>query len=348
MLQMKTNYMKENVLEKLPLGIIICENGGRVLFANAEARRLFQNNGSENADELPFEMTKKSQLAKLFRAVDSNSNNKRRTIEFLKNDRYLKVTVDLLNDEDADHCHFLLIIQDVTYVKELENVKADFVLSTLHKLRTPLTTVKTGLDFLLKSQNLSLTEQVKEIISMCRTETNRLTFFLNDLRDLFVIESDTAKKYLSPEPVAVRRIIQKALAAVKPLILEKKLVVKNQVEDSGEYITVDREAVYRVVENILQNAAVFTREFGIITLSLNDEESHVRLSIADTGIGISKTEINKIFEKFYRVDNEITRKTIGYGLGLYISKKMIELMDGNIYAYSVADKGSQFDLLLPK
>ncbi len=215
-------------------------------------------------------------------------------------------------------------------------------------MRTPLTTIKSSLAFVGHINVKDSPDELTEILEMCRAETNRLVFFLNDLRDLFLIESGLLAQSVELNLVPVGPVLEKAIKAVELDAKDKNLEIDYDKDEFHALFEGDAERLSQVLTNILVNAVTFTPENGRITIGITDEDDFTRLSFTDTGIGISENELEHIFEKHYRADNKITRNVVGYGLGLYIAKYLTEFMGGKIYAYSEPGQGSQFDVVLPK
>lgn len=332
------------IADSIGIGIITLGGGGEVTYANEAGLKLL---GIQLADIIEGrfdDIIHDDSMRRALESVRSGITGLSR-FEMKIEDRELSVTVR--RTESNQYGVVTLVIENITRFRELEKIKTEFVGTLLHRLRTPLTTLKSSMSFLTRL-NSNVSEDVQDVLTMCQSETNRLVLFLNDLRDLFLIESGLVQQTIEMGVTALGPVIDKAVRVVKPEIREKGINLEIQGDANQLVVEGDEERILQVITNILINAVTFTPEGGRVSILTADEQDNVRVSISDTGIGIAEDELEHVFEKYYRADNTITRDVIGYGLGLFIAKYFVESMSGRIYAYSEKSKGSQFDIVFPR
>ncbi|MDY7231862.1 sensor histidine kinase [Hyalangium rubrum] len=227
---------------------------------------------------------------------------------------------------------------------KLSRMKTDFVSLVSHELRTPLTSIRMFIETLALGR-LKDPAQMQEVLQLLTRETERLSTLIERVLDWARIES--GRKEYQREPQPVDTVVEAAVAAFRAQRLEGGMDLKVDVPGGLPRVEVDRDAVAGALLNLLQNAYKYSGQDKRITLSARADGKWVDLSVEDNGVGIAPKERKRIFERFYRVDNLLTRKTEGSGLGLAISKRIIEAHGGRITLQSEPGKGSRFTIQLP-
>jgi two-component system, OmpR family, phosphate regulon sensor histidine kinase PhoR len=335
-----------NVLERINTGIVILDRNSDICYTNDAAVGILKITLSDMIDKKLSDLFCDESLLSAIQTIRSGITEKS-ILETNVSGRVIKITVEILTESRFGVGALLLIVEDVTSFRELDHVKTEFIETLLHRLRTPLTTIKSCFS-ILSYEKTTACENYLDIFDMCLSETNRLVFFLNDLRDLFLIESGLIAKTITRKLIPLDPVLKKAVQTIELECREKSIQIKYDDLSNSAILEGDEDRLLQAVTNVLVNAATFTPQGGRISLSIIEEDDVIRLSIVDTGIGISDEELKQIFDKYYRADNPTTRNVTGYGLGLYISKHLVELLHGRIYAYSQKGKGSQFDLVFPQ
>ncbi|MBN1296439.1 ATP-binding protein [bacterium] len=242
----------------------------------------------------------------------------------------------------------LILIQDMTAFKVLDTIKTEFVSNMLHRIRTPLTTIKSGLSILPSKAPSKSPKLYEDVMAMCRAETDRLILLLNNLRDLFMIDMNLPPHESVKTLFPVDKVVGKALEAVQRQATSRNVRIDVTPDRSHAILEGDENRYCRALTNILMNAVTFSGDGGIVTISVTDEGQNLRISVIDEGIGIPKEDLKRIFQKYYIIDNESSRERGGFGLGLYIAKNIINQMGGQLYVYSDISQGSQFDMVFPR
>jgi len=233
------------------------------------------------------------------------------------------------------------LLEDVTHLREIDRLKSEFIATASHELRTPLTSVQMGVHLLLEGATGELNEKQVEVLSACRDECDRLDKLMLDLLDLSRIEAGENKPTL--ESARTTDVILAATRELRPQVESKGLAFTVDAPVALPSVMVDRTQVERVLANLVGNAIRYTSEGGIkINASLRG--NFVAVSVSDTGSGIPQEYLPHIFDKFVQVPGAPTG---GAGLGLAISRLIVEAHGGQISAQSEPHKGSTFTFTLP-
>jgi signal transduction histidine kinase len=226
----------------------------------------------------------------------------------------------------------------------LSRMKTDFVSLVSHELRTPVTSIRMFIETLALGR-VKDPAQTQQVLEMLSRETERLSTLIERVLDWARIE--TGRKVYHREPLPVSSVVDAAVAAFRAQRLEGDMHLTVDVPEPLPPVQVDRDAITGALLNLLQNAYKYSGPDKRITLTARAEGRWVRLSVEDHGVGIAPRDRKRIFERFYRVDNLLTRKTEGSGLGLAITKRIVEAHGGRILLKSELGKGSRFTLQLP-
>jgi two-component system, NtrC family, sensor histidine kinase KinB len=244
-----------------------------------------------------------------------------------------------------DNGHALLgavtILEDITHLREIDRLKSEFIATASHELRTPLTSVQMGVHLLLEGALGELTDQQNEVLQACRQDCERLDKLMQDLLDLSKIEAGESQPQLAS--ISARDLLTTAVDELRPQVEAKGLELKVGVPVDLPLVSVDRMQIERVISNLVINALRHTKN-GAITISAEQRDNHVAISVADTGSGIPTEYLPHIFDKFVQVPDAPTG---GAGLGLTISKSIVEAHGGQISVQSQIGQGSTFTFTLP-
>jgi signal transduction histidine kinase len=210
-----------------------------------------------------------------------------------------------------------------------------------HELRSPLTNVRGYLEAI----NDGVMQPDKATISSIYDETVLLSRLINDLQELSLAEAGELKLYCQPEDVA--DLVRQSITAIQAKASEKGLEVSCDIPADLPHVNIDFLRIKQVLLNLLENALVHTPAGGRISITANLIPGYIEVSVSDSGEGIPDDEINNIFERFHRVDKSRSRSTGGSGLGLTISRYIVEEHKGTIRARSEPGKGSRFSFTLP-
>jgi signal transduction histidine kinase len=231
-------------------------------------------------------------------------------------------------------------------LKELDQLKSDFISVVSHELRTPLTSIKAFTELIIMKPRMT-GEKRNRFLSIVNNETDRLARLINDILDLTKIEAGKFSWHVTR--VSLSEIIQNSVASMQSLSDNKSLSIILHVPASLPTLYGDRDRLIQVITNILSNAVKFTHEGGSISINAFTEDAprhQIVVKISDTGVGIPSRDFDVIFEKFRRSGDVLTTHAEGTGLGLAITKQIVEYHGGRIWAESTPGKGSSFTFTL--
>jgi two-component system, NtrC family, sensor histidine kinase KinB len=244
-----------------------------------------------------------------------------------------------------DNGHHLLgavtILEDITHLREIDRLKSEFIATASHELRTPLTSVQMGVHLLLEGALGELTDQQNEVLQACRQDCERLDKLMRDLLDLSKIEAGESQPQLAW--ISAKDLLTTAINELRPQVEAKGLELKVSIPVDLPPVSVDQLQIERVISNLVVNALRHTKN-GEITISAEQRDNHVAISVADTGSGIPTEYLPHVFDKFVQVPDAPTG---GAGLGLTISKSIVEAHGGQISVQSQVGRGSSFTFTLP-
>ncbi len=230
--------------------------------------------------------------------------------------------------------------------KELDRLKSEFVAVVSHEVRTPLTSIKGSLELLGDERFHKLPPPQKELLSICQANTERLISLINDILDFSKLES--SKLSLNIEASDVGRVVTEAVENIRNLAAQKGIEIELRVDGSTGAIEADPMRVGQVATNLLGNAIKFSPEKGRIEVFASGEDGQVTISVKDYGRGIAPRDLSRLFQRFAQLDSSTTRKAGGTGLGLVISKGIVEQHGGKIWVESALGEGSTFSFSLPR
>ncbi|MBM4315269.1 MAG: cell wall metabolism sensor histidine kinase WalK, partial [Deltaproteobacteria bacterium] len=239
----------------------------------------------------------------------------------------------------------LFVFRDVTHEREVERLKSEFVSLVSHELRTPLTSIVGYVNLLLDGDAGELNEEQISFLETVKRNSDRLTLLVSDLLDVSRIEAGAI--LLKSTEVDLVPLLQGVAECLRLQIESKKQILNIDVGSELPPVSGDTNRITQILTNLLSNAHKYTPPGGSIHITASLENEHVRISMKDTGIGLSKEEQNKLFTKFFRAENPATQKVGGTGLGLWITRSLVEMQGGEIKVTSAPGEGSTFSFTLP-
>ena len=256
-------------------------------------------------------------------------------------ERAFRLRTTPMRDNQKHLVGAVTLLEDITHLREIDRLKSEFIATASHELRTPLTSVQMGVHLLLERAAGELNDKQVEILSACREDCERLDKLMRDLLDLSRIEAGESKPEL--EPVKTKDLINAASHELRPQVEARGLEFRVDAPVELPRVLADRSQVERVLANLVVNAIRYTKQ-GEIRISAVPRGNFVAVSVSDTGAGIPHEYLPHIFDKFVQVPGAAIG---GAGLGLAISRLIVEGHGGQISAQSEPQKGSTFTFTLP-
>lgn len=347
--QVETLAAEKNRLNAILLGmgegLMVADANGSINFVNPAFRDLFSLHDEVEGKPLST-ITRLPALHEAFREVIETKNE--RVGEFcfpLHVDRILQTHwFPLLTDGEIQRV--VAVFHDISDLKRLEKVRRDFVANVSHELRTPVTIIKGYAETLLSGASKIDPQRADRFIGIINTNAERLASLINDLLTLSELESRNLEMKRAPFPIG--GIVRRAYQLLEDKARSKAITIDLNNFEEMPPVMADPGRLEQVLVNLLDNAIKYTQEQGSIMISAVDTEDMVRVSVADTGVGIPPQDLPRIFERFYRVDTARSREQGGTGLGLAIVKHIIQIHGGDIVVESTPGKGSTFTFTLKK
>ena len=337
----------EAAIDSLYDPVIVTDDQGCVTKLNPAAEEIFGSE-NENAGKHVGELARDARIA----GAVAEALESQRPVAGEGMSSVLPLAVDgserafrLRTTPMRDNGHRLLgavtILEDITHLREIDRIKSDFIATASHELRTPLTSVQMGVHLLLEGTLGELNEGQNEVLQACRQDCERLDKLMRDLLDLSRIEAGESQPQLAL--VRARDLIVSVAEELRPQVETNGLELRIELSLDGQYLDVDRIQIERVITNLVSNAIRHTKH-GQIKISAEQRDSHIAVSVSDTGSGIPADYLPHIFDKFVQVPDAPTG---GAGLGLTISKSIVESHGGQISVQSQSGRGTTFTFTLP-
>ena len=239
----------------------------------------------------------------------------------------------------------ITLVQDITALKKIDQLKSDFVSMVAHEIKSPLSSIMMQLNVVLDGLAGDLTEKQREILSKNYNRIESLATLTSELLDLSKIESGLINQ--EREKIDLTQVMASQADLYREKARGKSIEISTHSETSPVFILGARHNIEEVFSNLISNAIRYTPENGSINVEVRIKDDFAILKVADTGLGIAEEELGNIFNKFYRVKNEKTRHINGTGLGLAIVKSIVNAHNGSIKVESQEDKGTTFSVRLP-
>ncbi|HOK20889.1 MAG TPA: ATP-binding protein [Candidatus Paceibacterota bacterium] len=258
----------------------------------------------------------------------------------------LTVTTIRVTDSKGKILGFFKIIKDRTREEEILKTKSEFLTVAAHQMRTPLSGIKWSLETLLSEGNENLTDTQRELLQKNLEATDKILRLANDLLDVANIESGRfGYEFVQSDLID---LIQKSISEYLYLADQHKIKIYFEPPSDGlPPFKFDPMRIKIVIQNLLENALRYNIEGGQIIIKVEKKPPYVEVSVSDTGIGIPKEELPKLFTKFFRASNVLKYETEGTGLGLYITRNIVEAHGGKIWAESIENRGTTMHFTLP-
>jgi len=328
------------VLDNMADGVVITDGDGSVRLINPAAARLLGTSEETAMGHSFAGAVRDHRIIDLWRQCREGCDELVDLIEGGHNRPFLQVVVTPLRD--AEPGANLVILQDLTQVRQMETVRRDFISNISHELRTPLASLKALADT-LRDGALEDPPAARRFLDRVEVEVDALTQMVQELLELSRIESGQVGFEIEPVPVV--EVVQPPVERLRPQVERADLHLTIDLPSDLPLVLADVDRVRQVITNLTHNAIKFTPPGGAVTVSAAADQDEVVISVRDTGVGIPADDLPRIFERFYKADR--ARAGGGTGLGLAIAKHIVFAHGGRIWAESIEGRGSTFYVALP-
>ncbi len=335
----------ETILASMGEGVVVTDPEYKVLLVNTAAELLldFHRGDYIQKDGDLILPVSRIELEKIL--ADGSEAKPITPIVRKYKDKVLNILVSLIRDESGQPFGAVSLLRDITQQAAIEEMKTEFISVVSHELRTPLTPIKGYIDLLLEGDAGDMSDEQKDYLKIVESNTDRLVALVNDLLDISKIEA--GKIDLEPKPMDMVEALRDVIEFHRKQIESRKLTLFEAIPPGVPWVKADRARITQVLNNLVSNAYKYTTEGGSITISAVPDGDYLEIVVSDTGVGISKEDLKKLFTKFFRAKNPRTKGTSGTGLGLAIVKSIVEKHQGEIWVESEPGNGSSFHFTLP-
>lgn len=333
----------EAILKSITDGIIILDPRGNILFANKSFKQLIKTDEAPEGKHF-IEVIRNLDLLNLLRSAMNSMEEVGEELTIRKSWGEISIfakAMPMLGQEGR--IKFLIVLlHDITKLKQLENIRKDFVANVSHELKTPVTAIKGYAETLLDGA-IDDRENASKFVEIIKKQADRLSELIDDLLTLSRIESGDI--VIEKKDIAIEEIVQSVFEIFVERAQKKGIKLDKEINKKA-IINADRNKIMQILINLVDNAIKFTEE-GSVKISFNMENEDFVLSVKDTGIGIPKEHLPRIGERFYRVDRARSRQLGGTGLGLAIVKHLVIAHGWDLKIDSEIGKGTEIKIIIP-
>lgn len=341
---LQSNERLSALLDRLIVGVVLLDSEQRIEMMNPAVYQILGID--ENLLGRSFlEMSKSYGLVQIIQQTYQKKKNRNEEIYiYYPNERILDVNTMVVPDAKGNQV--IVLLYDITEIRRLEKVRTDFVANASHELRTPVTALK-GFSEVLLDGALDDPDRLRQFLEIIYKESKRLEILVNDILELSRVEQKQVP--MKREWISLNETVETCFKIIKPQAAAKglKLRLLSNNADPIRFIG-DQSRLEQILNNLIYNAVNYTDKGGKISVLLEETEDEIVFHVADTGIGIPEESIERLFERFYRVDKGRSRNSGGTGLGLSIVRYLVQNMGGTISVKSTLGLGSTFTVHLPK
>ncbi len=334
----ETHARQEALLDSMIEGVLVLDEDGRIEFANRAFAQMFQLNGSISGRTV-IEALRIHEVAEL---VERAGSEKRVSAYELRlpgpPERWLQINASAIINAKGQPFGTVVVFHDQTQLKKLEGTRAEFVANVSHELRTPLSLIKGYAETLLDGAKDNA-EVATRFLQTIERNARRLDLLIQDLLTISALES--GRVTLNLGAVETHTLVERLLSDLKSRAEARQVKLVNAVPSLMAHA--DEARLEQVIGNLLENAIKYGRENGVVTVGGRDlGDGQMELFVQDDGPGIPAAALERVFERFYRVDKARSREQGGTGLGLAIVKHIVQSHGGRVWAESEVGKGAKF------
>ncbi|WP_153123982.1 two-component system histidine kinase PnpS [Peribacillus tepidiphilus] len=335
------------LIENIGSGVLLIDSKGYITLINKAYKQLFKVNPSDFLFRLYYEVIEHKEVINLIEEIfmTEKSVKKQMLLPLRLERKHFEVYGAPIIGTNDEWKGIVLVFHDITELKKLEQMRKDFVANVSHELKTPITSIKgfseTLLDGAMKDENT-----LEYFLTIILKESDRLQTLIQDLLDLSKMEQQEFS--LNINRLNISNLLQETYAILEKKAKDKDISFQLETPKAPALVEADSYRLKQVFINLINNAITYTPNGGEIKVIVRDEAGFVCVEVKDTGIGIERDELPRIFERFYRVDKARSRNSGGTGLGLAIVKHIVEAHKGKISVESTPGKGTSFFVKIRK
>jgi PAS domain S-box-containing protein len=332
-------------------GVLVCDGDGYIVLTNPAASRMLLTSETSLLGNLFPQCNLNSELSKTIeeslKTKDMSYTSVSQELSLGESGEiFLRAHTAPVRNDVGETIGSVTVLQDISHLKELDKMKSEFIAMVTHELRAPIAAVEQQLTVILNKMAGEVTEKQEKLLNRAKERTRGLLNLIKDLLDLSKIEAGKMVQY--KEPLALQEVIQRVVDLMRVEAENKKIDLQFSSPPKVPMINADRNSMEGIFTNLISNAIKYTPEGGKVWVTLGEGGGFVKATVSDTGIGLKKEDLPRIFDKFYRVKTTETRQIVGTGLGLSIVKSIVDAHLGSISVESEEGGGTTFTVLLPR
>jgi two-component system phosphate regulon sensor histidine kinase PhoR len=337
------NAEQQALFNSMLEGVLVLDASDRIRLANLSLRQMFSVR-HDLAGKTVMEAFGAHQLAEIIDRLKSQAQVIGAELQLKdSSSKTIQVSASSVQNNDGKPAGAILVFQDVTRLKELESTRQEFVANVSHELRTPLSLIKGYVETLLDGAKDN-PEVVTRFLQTIEKHSNRLTYLIDDLLTISLLESGQIA--LNIQTTELFDIADRVVEDLSARATARQITVQNHI-DPKLRVPVDRDRIQQVLFNLVDNAIKYSHVKSTVELSAVLDSGVIRIGVKDNGPGIPGEAVERVFERFYRVDKGRSREQGGTGLGLSIVKHIVQSHGGEVAVESEPGKGATFSFTLP-
>ncbi|MFH1137516.1 MAG: ATP-binding protein [Pseudomonadota bacterium] len=336
------------IINSMACGILVTDNEKNVVLFNPMATRMLNLDFGQVMGRPIGEVVRQGRLVEMVERLFTGQETEITALEDeieIEGQVVLRARTAPVRDAGNSILGAVTVLQDVTAQKRMDRMKSEFVTMVSHELKAPLAAIQQQLEVLLGGMAGPVNEKQTHFLSRAQTRADGLIRLINELLDLSRIEA--GRIVSQQEPLDLAPVIRHVIEFVRPQVEAKGQVIDSSFPETLPLVSADPRNMDEVFINLINNAIKYSPEGGRIEVGADVAGDHLRIRISDTGFGIPKDDLPRIFDKFYRVKNDRTKTITGTGLGLPIAKGIVEAHLGEIKVESQVGQGTTFTIFLP-
>ncbi|SNZ11817.1 PAS/PAC sensor signal transduction histidine kinase [Terribacillus aidingensis] len=337
----------ETVIDNMESGLMLVDERGYVHLVNRKFLSVFGGKDKDYIGHVYHDTISQSHIHHVVSEAFLYEEKVRDAfiLQREKEKRFFEIVAAPIFNDSYDLKGAVLVFYEITELKRVEEMRKDFVANVSHELKTPLTSIRGFSETLLEDGALEDRELTERFLTIINNESQRLQALVKDLLELSRLEKDELQ--IRMERLDFRKMVDTIMPIIEQHAESKQIQVQLELPDSV-IMRGDEDRLKQLVINLMNNAVNYTSSNGSVRLKVTHSNDSVFAEISDTGLGIPEDSLDRIFERFYRVDKARSRNTGGTGLGLAIVKHVVEAHGGTISVSSEVNKGTTFSIRLPK
>lgn len=348
MLELATEQSRlRTIINCMAEGVIVSNAEQQLVLYNPAALKVLRPSEAGTPPERVCEVVECQEMVDMIGEASEAARRVSREVKLAEHPREAWVLVDVAPVTDESSGQFLgtvTVLRDITELKRVEQVKAQFVNMVAHELRAPLAAVDGYLSVMMEGLAKDPEKQLR-MVGRSKRRLKALLDLVNDLLDVARMEAGAVRREISAQDMA--EIVNEAVELMQPFAADARVSLESAAAESLPAVEADREELFRLLSNLLSNAIKYNRERGRVTVTAEQDGPYVKVAVADTGVGISEEGMEKLFTEFFREKTAQTREATGTGLGLSIVKRIVDFYHGRVDVRSKLGEGSTFTVWLP-